>query len=116
MNWKEICLPNGYDRNWIRLCAAINGFRLRYERWPTRIRLFPGILSDLQQHVFTPKSFKQIEEHILFVPDDAPIVAEDDQGSRYSYGEEGFPNAEPDIYAQTWLGVSPDRPVPDWDI
>jgi len=108
-------LPNGYDRNWIRLCAAIDGFRLRYKRWPSRIRLFPDTLRDLQDDVFTPESFKKMEEHIKFVPDDSPIVAEDDLGGRYSYGEEGFPQTEPDIDARTWLGVVPDRPVPDWD-
>ena len=108
-------MPNGYDRNWIRLCAAIDGFRSRYNRWPTRIRLFPGILSNLQERVFTPKTFQKIEERIQFVPDEAPIVAEDDQGAQYSYGDEGFSRTEPDVDARTWLGVSPDRPDPGWD-
>jgi len=108
-------LPNGYDRNWIRLCAAIDGFRSRYQRWPTRIRLHPETLKNLQEDVFTPASFREIEEHLQFVTDNSPIVAEDDLGGRYSYGEEGFPLARPDTDARTWLGVVPDRPAPDWD-
>ena len=88
---------------------------MRYNRWPTTIRLFPRTLSDLQQHLFTPKTFQKIEERLQFVPDEAPIVAEDDQGAQYSYGDEGFSRVEPDIDERTWLGVSPDRPAPDRD-
>ena len=98
------------------MCATIDGFRLRYKRWPTRIRLFPGTLSDLKEHVFTAQSFQKIEEHIEFIPADASIVAEDDLGGQCDYGDEGFPPTEPDIDARTWLGVVPDRPVPDWDL
>lgn len=108
-------MPNGYDRNWVRLCAAINGFRLRHKRWPTRIRLTPSMLSNLREDIFTPESFKKIEEHVRFILDDAPVVAEDDLGGRYSYGEQGFPKTQPDIDARFWLGVIPDRPAPHWD-
>ena len=72
------------------------------------------MLRNLQEDVFTSESFNRIEEHISFVPDESPIVAEDDLGGRYSYAE-GFPQAEPDIDARAWLGVVPDRPAPEWD-
>jgi len=94
-------MPNGYDKNWIRLCAAIDGFRARYGSWPTKVRLFPSALQNLQQDVFTPESFHMIEQHIQLIPDEAPIVAEDDSGRRYSYGEKGFSQVESDIRAET---------------
>jgi len=28
-------MPNGDDKNWVRLCAALDGFFGRYGRWPT---------------------------------------------------------------------------------
>jgi hypothetical protein len=31
-------MPNGIDKNWMRMCAAINGFRARYQRWLVRVR------------------------------------------------------------------------------
>ena len=34
-------MPNGADKNFVRLCAALNGFRLRYGKWPTRVVIYP---------------------------------------------------------------------------
>jgi hypothetical protein len=32
-------VPNGYDRDWVRFCMAVRGFRAKHGRWPTRMRL-----------------------------------------------------------------------------
>ena len=103
-------MPNGGDRNFIRLCAAINGFRLRYGVWPTAVRLYPNSIENLRDHVLGPEAFKKVEDKISFIPDKAPFVAEDDKGHSYSYGIEGFPKGTPDIEAGDWLGV---RPLPE---
>jgi len=58
--------------------------------------------------VFSEEVFAKIEEELSFVIEDLPIVAADDSGNSYSYGELGFPKRRPDITAQEWLSVEPD--------
>lgn len=102
-------MPNGWDKNWVRLCAAVNGFRARYGVWPTKVRMLPAILDDLRNHVFDPASYAQLESKLNLLGDDADMVAEDEKGRNYSYGADGFTKDEPDIKAQDWLGVKPRR-------
>lgn len=102
-------MPNGWGKNWVRLCAAIDGFRARYGAWPTRVRMFPATLEHLRNDLLDPRSFAQLESKIELVGDEAPMVAEDDEGRSYSYGAEGFSEARPDVSAQEWLGVRPGR-------
>ena len=99
-------MPNGETKNWIRLCAAIDGFRARYGRWPTRVRLFDGALRNLES-LFLPEDFRQLTDRVALVPDDAPMIAEDDSGACYNYGKEDFPGSTGVIRAYDWLGVSP---------
>jgi hypothetical protein len=101
-------MPNGHDKNWIRLCAAMNGFRLRYGRWPTRVRIDPGSLADIRDQLFTAEDYAQIVAKVALVADQAAgMVAEDDEGGSYSYGQEGFPSERPRPRADEWLGVRP---------
>lgn len=114
-------MPNGYDKNWIRLCGAIDGFKVRFGQWPTKVLLPEAILNDLEESIFTPQSMLRLREKIAFVVEDVPIVAQDECGNQYSYGDEGFPKSKPRIDAATWLGVEPDRsdpddPEADWEI
>lgn len=103
-------MPDGYDKNWVRFCGAIEGFRVRHQSWPTKIRMSYGIINDFRENLFTAESFDKIEAKLRLVGDDAfIIVAEDDAGRKYSYGDEGFPETRPDIDAHEWLGVHPDR-------
>jgi len=98
-------MPNGGDKNWIRLCAAIDGFRVRHQRWPTRVRINPRSLADLRDHVLPEEAFARIQQQLSFVPNsDAGMVAEDDSGAQYDYGIEGFPPTRPDVDARQWLG------------
>src|SRR5215207_6719124 len=100
-------MPNGGDKNWVRLCAAVDGFRARYGAWPTKVRMFPAVLDNLRNHVFDPPSFACLESKLNLVEDDAAMIAEDEEGRSYNYGAEGFPKVEPDMRAQDWLGVKP---------
>jgi hypothetical protein len=73
--------------------------------------LHPGTLEDLREHLFLPQSWRQVTEKLRFIPDEnAPIVAEDDEGHGYSYGADGFPAERPSPGAEDWLGVAPDAP------
>lgn len=97
-------MPNGDDADWIRVCAAIDGFRVRYGRWPARVRLFPDALDGLREHVLTPEGFAVLVSVIELVPDaSAPVVAEGAEGESYSYGREGFP-PRPEEPALEWFG------------
>lgn len=97
-------MPNGIEKNWFRMCAAINGFRARYGSWPTKIHLFEGALDDL----FKEETLHTLEQKIDFIYADWPYVAEDEQGRRYNLAEDGFSAEPPDIPAHEWLGVEPD--------
>ena len=105
-------MPNGGDANWIRLCAALEGFYLRYGRWPSRVRLRPGVLADLREHIFNPTEFARLEARLTFVVDDrSAFLAEDDTPAAYEYGRDGFPSGHLAIRADEWLGdpaVNPD--------
>ena len=103
-------MANGFDKNFMRLCGAVNGFRVTHGIWPTRVRLFPGALEDLQRNVFSPESFAKLTAKLDLVADEAPMIAEDDAGQRYSYGDQGFPDENPEPDAHQWLGVIPDGP------
>ena len=100
-------MPNGHDKNWVRLCGAIDGFRVRYGRWPTRVRILPASLADIRDYLFTPEDYARIVAKVTLVADEAPIVAEDDLGGSYNYGQEGFPSERPTPRAADWLGVTP---------
>ncbi len=100
-------MPNGHDKNWVRLCGAIDGFRARYGRWPTRVRIFPASLADIRDNVLTPEDYARIVAKVTLVADEAEMVAEDDMGGSYNYGQEGFPSKRPTPQAAEWLGVTP---------
>ena len=105
-------MPNGYNKNWIRLCAALSGFRIRYGIWPTRVRISPAILDNLHQDLFSPEGFAKLEEKLQFIPGDEPFLVEDEEGRSYNYSLEGFPTQKPDVDAIDWLDISPDMPEP----
>lgn len=97
-------MPNGDDTDWVRVCAAIDGFRARYGRWPARVRLFPAALDGLREHVLTPEGFAVVASVIELVPDAAaPMIAEGAEGESYNYGREGFP-PRPEEPARVWFG------------
>ena len=40
-------MPNGDDKNWVRNCSAIDGFRARYNHWPSSVRLPPDYFENV---------------------------------------------------------------------
>jgi hypothetical protein len=97
-------MPNGIDKNWYRVCGAIDGFRVRYGNWPTKIHLPEGAI----EYLFTKETFAKIEEKLVFVYDDSTYIAEGSPDRSYNLGEDGFPDQLPDISACDWLNVTPD--------
>jgi hypothetical protein len=99
-------VPNGSDKNLVRLCAAVDGFRSRYKRWPTRVTTDPRCIDDLRDHVLSKEDFARISALLSLVPKErGSFTAEDDQGGKYDYGTEGFAKGEPDVKAYEWFGL-----------
>lgn len=101
-------MPNGHDRNWMRFCAAVNGFRNRFGRWPSSVRLASKYVDDLRA-LLSDESFGVLEEKLaLRIDERAHFIAEDEVGNKYDYRREGFLQDRPEPSAEEWLGVHPE--------
>jgi hypothetical protein len=108
-------MPNGHDKNWVRVCAAIDGFRARFGHWPKRIRVMPVSFADLISNVLNPVGFALISNYVELVPEEnAGMIAEDSTGAEFNYGEEGFPEKKPDPPTREWFGEAVLRHDPGW--
>lgn len=108
-------MPNGDDRNWKRLCFSLQGFKLRFGHWPSRVRVFRGALIDLRDHILSVNDFAEVQRKVTLVADDdAGFIAEDDAGNAFNYGQEG-PIGGHQFKPEEWLGVSPQREAPRED-
>ena len=94
----------GSDRNYVRLCGAVDGFRVRYGRWPTTARLWPGCIEVLRG-CLSDAGFAKVEARLRLV--------EDEEGRSYDYGSLGFPPVQPDIPAGEWLAAELRGPSPE---
>ena len=104
-------MPNGGDKNWVRVCAAIDGFRGRYGHWPKRVRMMPGSFDDLVAHVLTPIGLALVSSYVELVPEEgAAMIADDGAGAEYNYGQEGFPNRDVEPSTRSWFGAALLRP------
>jgi len=96
---------NGGDKNWDRICGAIDGFRVKYDRWPKRVRVPPMALVDLASQVLTPTGFDRVSSFVEIVPEeDAFMIAGDDSGAEYDYSKSGFPERDPGPTTRDWFG------------
>ena len=95
-------LPNGESKNWVRLCAAIDGFRARYGEWPTLIKIPQIIIDDLRSYL-GDEMFEKVGSRLMVIEDDTGFIAADDQGRQYDYAHEGFSEDSPDVPARIWL-------------
>jgi hypothetical protein len=103
-------MPNGYDRNWVRLRAAIAGFHVRFGRWPDRVRMPLGLIADLRDYLFSESAFHKLQGRVALIPDEeAGCIAQDDAGHEFDYGTEGFIPGWYAVDVAGWLGVQPDR-------
>jgi hypothetical protein len=83
-------MPNGHDKNRIRLLGAIDGFRAKHDAWPTRVSIFPGSLRDIREDLFSPDLYAKLTDRVQLIANEAPFVAEDDHGNSYSLGPKVF--------------------------
>lgn len=93
---------NVKSNKWVRFCAAIDGFRYRHKRWPESVKVPEPFLYELEM-VLSEKERSLLASKIRIMDDNSPYIAMDEAGNSYNYGEEGFPEKEPDIRAKDWL-------------
>jgi hypothetical protein len=97
-------MPNGADKNYVRLCAALDGFKARHGHWPIRVVVPPAILDNLRERVFDPAGFADVLKKVDLVVGEG-FRAEDDSGRMFHYGREASPERPPVPAAREWLGV-----------
>ncbi|HEY6018868.1 MAG TPA: hypothetical protein VIY48_02965 [Candidatus Paceibacterota bacterium] len=96
----------GGSKSLVRVLAALDGFYVRHGHWPTRVRVFPGFIRSIKDDILSAPQYQALTAKIELVPDEeAPVVAEDNEGNVYSYGAEGFSKSKPAIRAAQWLGL-----------
>jgi hypothetical protein len=102
-------MPNGDDRNWARICAAVDGFRGRHGHWPTGIRLPPTYFENVVGHVLNPAGFALVSSVFEFIPDndlaeDVAIIAVGEAGAEFRYGEEENAGRTPEPSTGAFFG------------
>lgn len=104
-------MPDGGNKNWGRVCAAVDGFRVLHGRWPKRVRVMPISFDNLVTEVLSPIGFALVSSYVELVPEDeAAMIADDATGAEYNYGEQGFPQGELDPPTREWCGEAVLRP------
>ena len=99
--------PLGYPpAEWVRVCITIDGFRLCYGRWPTRVRLSPAELVELVSKHLHPVGFAVVSSVVELSPDERGLMtAEDGTGAEYLYSRDGSPpDGDVGVPALEWFG------------
>ena len=99
-------MPNGEGKNWARLFVAMNGFRAKYGRWPTRVRIPTQEISDIAHYGYPEDSLDKLVEKVEVMIGGEYIAAEDDEGGICSYSwSDKRPKNKPDVNVREWLGI-----------
>ncbi len=101
-------MPNGSDKNWVRLCLTIDGFRARFDVWPTRLRAKPDIVEDIREHLLTQESWGLLAKKIQLLSDPGveSLIAEDDAGRECAYGSD-YSTQSLGVRAAEWPSITP---------
>jgi hypothetical protein len=99
-------MPNGRDAYWQRLRMAIEGFKGKYNKWPSQVRLRQDLIYIIKE-ILGQKSFNMLEKNIKLIPDEdsLEICAEDDTGLQFIYGKDMKEYQQPEISVKDWLGI-----------
>jgi hypothetical protein len=102
-------MPNGDDKNWVRICSAVDGFRGRYGRWPSGVRLPPNYFENVVGHILSPVGFALVSSVVAILPDDelserVAIIAVGDSRAEFQYGEEGDADRRPEPATFDYFG------------
>ncbi len=100
-------MPNGHDKNFVRLAVTVAGFREKFGRWPEQVHIMRVCFEDLEG-LFTPDDYAALMKTARLMPSDSDeftFRAEDASGNRFDYGDRAAGDSQEEAYA--WLGVEP---------
>lgn len=101
-------MPNGANRNFVRFIRCIETFRIQFNKWPSRVRLDPDFIKELQE-VMSDEDYGKLKGKIEIVSDDSNpydglYIAEDDEGNVVDLIRSKFITG--DVDAMEWLKIS----------
>jgi hypothetical protein len=103
-------MPNGSDKNWIRLRVTANGFFCRHGQWPSEIYVPEDCYRNFEEALFMPETWAKVQAKIRVIPSDLLFVATNKQGGRFTYGERSGTGYELGQDFEEWIGLRPDHP------
>jgi len=84
-------MPSGEDRNWVRLCIAVDGFRARYQKWPETALLSKGTAEDIKS-LFKPLTYQAVLTKLEIVEVEDGITSNEltKRGTASNMGKSGI--------------------------
>jgi hypothetical protein len=98
-------MPNGHDKNWMRLRSLVQAFHTRYGHWPTTVRVIPGTVEEMRRVLDPATAVEAIAEKVRIIESGDGFTAEDNSENRLSYGEALDDQRPSSVSAESWLGV-----------
>ena len=100
-------MPNGVDSDFVRYIRCIKGFRVKFNHWPTKVRLDSSFIEELKE-VMKHEDYLKMNQKISLITDDSNpwdglYIAEDDEGNTYDLMQHEHEPSE--IDALNWLGI-----------
>ena len=104
-------MPNGDDRNVVRLTLACALYRERYGVWPTHTRIDPGVLWNIA-HVIRSDGFERLCARLQVCSaagEWGPYISMEGSEGSVLYGEGELESRESQELAREWLGIEGGR-------
>lgn len=88
----------------IRTLEAIKTFKVKFNHWPTILKMSKESINPLKEHHLTQSGFDILSSKIKIIEiADEKIIAEDDQGNQIDYGTEGWENTDSKEHPDLWI-------------
>lgn len=99
-------MPNGADKNWVRVCTAIDGFIAKHGHMPMVVEMNQLVFADLVGHVLTPTGYALVSSVVRLVPggEGIVVIARDDLGAAFDYRMDDFQYDYDQPWAGSWFG------------
>lgn len=92
--------------NLVRTLQALDGFMATHSCWPTRLQMRPECLVDLAVHHLTPLGFYRLQSKVrLEISNELDLIACDEAGRLFDYGQHGWDVKNTGQSAREWLGI-----------
>lgn len=106
----EYCPVDGevirHGGNLVRTLQTLEGFMATHGCWPTRLQMSPGCMAVLAVHHLTPLGFYRLQSKVqLEISDELDLIARDEAGRLFDYGQHGWDVKSAGQIAREWLGI-----------